>query len=198
MADFNLPTETGTWGYVQGLATEYASARSSGNGGIVGLTGSVGQFWTGTYYKINRALLIYDTSSLGSGATIAQANLVWTTPASATGIDLSTTDFSVTVMKLNWTTFNATHFANIASADVDGVLLNTADFAYETTFTSANLDTTRINKTGNTTFGLISSRDLSETAPTGNEYLKDCKPVLSITLGGANVTHSFALLGVGR
>lgn len=199
MADFNLPTADWSWGAIRGENADYATARSTyytqHNKG-----GYVGQDYSSPNYKVYRALLWYDTSSLGVGAVISKANLVWTY---GTYGNFSGTDFTIYVVKFAWDTsqnfYNDTNYDGVLSADIDTTFLDTADIVNNSTHTSGDLDITRINKTGETMFGLISSRDINANTPTGTEYVRDIKPTLSVTLGGSTTVHKFfPLLGVGK
>lgn len=196
MADFNLPTADWSWGSVRGENADYATARSTFFT-QQNKSGYVGQDYSSPNYKIYRSLLRYDTSSLGVGAVISKANLVWTY---GTFGNLSGTDFTIYVVKFAWDTsqnfYNDTNYDGVLAADIDTTFLDTANIVNNSTHTSSDLDITRINKTGETMFGLISSRDINANTPTGTEYVMGISPTLSVTLGGSH--KFFPLLGVGK
>lgn len=196
MADFNLPTAEWSWGSIRGEDADYATARST-KFTQSNKEGYVGQEYSSPKYKVSRALLRYDTSSLGVGAVISKANLVWTYDTSG---NYSGTDFTIYVVKFAWDTsqpfYNDTNYDGVLAADIDTTFLDTANIVNNSTHTSGDLDITRINKTGETMFGLISSRDINANTPTGSEYVRKIFPTLSVTLGGSH--KFFPLLGVGK
>jgi hypothetical protein len=55
------------------------------------------------------------------------------------------------------------------AADLDGLWRNSSGLSINTQYTSANLDTTRISKTGATYYGLIGYRDKNNIAPATDE-----------------------------
>lgn len=199
MADFNLPTADWSWGSVLGRNADYATARST-YASQQNKSGYVGQDYSSPNCIVYRALLRYDTSSLGVGAVISKANLVWTY---GTYGNFSGTDFTIYVVKFAWNTskdfYNDTNYDGVLAADIDTTFLDTANIVNNSTHTSGDLDITRINKTGETMFGLISSRDINANTPTGTEYVRGIAPTLSVTLAASsNKVRTFPLLGVGK
>lgn len=150
----------------------YATAHD-GAGGVSNtiISISVGQRLSGGSYDVYRAGLSFDTSSLGAGATIVSATL------SVYGFaDTSTTDFNLTVVS------GADLADPLVDADYQDLLnattsfgaLSTSGFVADTWF-DIDLNATglaAISKTGITRFGLRSSRDISSTTPTGDEYIE--------------------------
>ncbi|MGE5041462.1 MAG: hypothetical protein ACM3IJ_01005 [Candidatus Levyibacteriota bacterium] len=164
-------------GFVEGSYTDYATAHSTANYDEMPYTYFyVGQdFYLGWYY-VDRGILKFDTSVLGAGAQIVQANLTLT----AVG-DASNTDFDVEIAKLNWAaqedydsnpTSLQTVFSNCISATADNsIWRNTSGMSQNTPYASGNLDTSWINKTGSTYYCLRSSNDRTSSTPTVQEYL---------------------------
>lgn len=199
MADFNLTTAEWSWGSISGSNADYATARSTYYTQH-NKSGRVGQEYSSPNYKVYRALLRYDTSSLGAGAVISKANLVWTYGSYG---NFSVTDFTIYVVSFAWDTskafYNDTNYDGVLAADIDTTFLDTANIVNNSTHTSGDLDITRVNKTGETMFGLISSRDINANTPTGTEHVIGISPTLSVTLGGSTTAHKFfPLLGVGK
>ncbi len=120
---------------------------------------------------VTRSYLYFDTSEIPSGSTISSAVLYLYGAA-----DNSTTDFSLTVTNGQPTyphdplvggDFNKTQYSGT------GGTLTTAGFSVAG-YNALTLDATGrgwINKGGQTKLELASSRDLSVTTPTGDEYV---------------------------
>jgi len=148
----------------------YADARNNyysyGNNAIW-----IGQQYADPYYSVQRTAIQFDTSSIPDDATVTQANLSVTTLSYGWNAGV---DFIAHVVKHTWTGdyWGDTNFDAILAADFEAVLLDTADITGGTfKSTSDNLDTTRINKTGYTQYGLISKNDRDNNAPSGSEFL---------------------------
>jgi hypothetical protein len=163
-------------GQVNGESSSYSTARGTAvDYDSTGTTYYVGQTYTGGIYLVYRAFLKFDTSSIPDDAIIDQINLklVATT-------DNSTTDFNVIIKKFNWASYDPVSAGNMESV-FDGILSATADdniwrstsgISTNTQYSSGNLNINWINKTGYTYYGLISSRDISGTQPTGSENVR--------------------------
>ena len=158
---------------VYGSNATYATAHDAATGTIhkdeTTYYNYVGQVLSGGVYYLNRAFLFFDTSSLGSGATISAATL------SLYGhSDLSIQDFDITIRDGQPTyphdpvetgDYLYSHYSG------DGGTYGTEGWS-----TGAYNDITVnatgqgwISKTGTTKLALISSRDISETAPDADE-----------------------------
>lgn len=148
-------------------------------------------------FRIQRTFIEFDTSSIDDGATITQVNLKLTCLT-----DLSETDFDVQIVKADWHGLNINNAAQretiydmALSADLDDAIWrNTNGISTNTPYTSGNLSTGWIDKTGYTCYALISKRDRDATEPSGNEliYIADSddptesyRPVLSVTYAAA-------------
>ncbi len=172
---------------IQGVNADYATARSTST------SGSTADLLVGqdTAYTVRRGLLKFDTSGIPSYYTIGQVNLklVVTT-------DYSTTDFDVQVVKADWSSAEPltsgtreAAYDIVGAAAVDALWRNTSGMAVDTPYTSANLDTTWVNLSGYTYYGLRSKNDTDATPPTASEYVTfyrvmdaaEYRPVLVIT-----------------
>lgn len=191
-------------GDVNSQNADYATARSNANGSsMIAATFRVGQ-GTGGGFTIYRSLLKFDTAGIPDTDTISQVvcKLVAT-------INNSTTDFNVIIQKYNWSALDPVGVGNRDTA-YDGVLAatsdtniwrNTSGMSINTQYSSGDLDTAWVSKTTYTYYGLISSRDLSNTPPTTSEFLNigaqenttsGYRPVLTVThAAGASRNSNF-------
>lgn len=153
----------------------------------------IGQYLDGSLYKPYRAFLSFDTSSIGAENNIAQVNMKM-----AITQDYSTNDFDVNILKADWSAYTPASarqqvYTILGSATVDALWRNTSGISLNTYYTSQNLDTTWINKTGTTYYGLRSGNEGS--APTDPErvYLDQWTKTitLSITYGSTGVPKHF-------
>lgn len=179
---------------------DYATARSTSTAYIGESTSArLGQILVATIYNVYRLFVLFNTSSIGAGSTVTQANLTLT-PAQEVGSGT----FTYQIVKHDWSAYAAdlTNATNRETA-YDACLSGTADDSYwaihnnltnNTPYTSGNLSTAWVSKTGTTYYSLRSSRDYDGTAPTGTEYLKmylsdytteSYRPVLSVTYTAA-------------
>jgi len=193
-------------GYMTGNNATYGTARSTSTSFASTLTTiAIGQM---TGYYIFRGLLKFDTSSIPDADTISQVNLkaVCTTNA-------STTDFDVVIQKQNWSaqdplaagTREAAYDGCLAATADDNIWRNTNGISTLTQYTSGNLSVSWPSKTTYTYYGLISSRDVSATAPTGNEYIEIAsqenatsgyRPVLTVTHAAGGWTNITKVNGI--
>ena len=184
-------------GMIQGYdnSGDYNAARSTSNfKDITSDNSGVGQLYlaegAGRYWCF-RTFLKFDTSAIGVGGVISQVNL-----RMAIQNELSTTDFNVQIMKQDWSgqdpitdgNREAAYDACLAGALDDNIWRNTAGAVVDTQYTSGNLDTSWVSKTGNTYYSLLSSRDDAGNAPTGNER------IYVYTAEAAEADHRPALL----
>jgi len=160
-------------GYVSGLHAAYATARSTSSASnIVGTSLSIGQDISD--YFVARSFLKFDTSLIPDSTIVSQVNLIFTINTNS-----STTDFDVQIVKQDWSAQDPIGAASRESA-YDGCLAGTADvniwrntsgIATNTSYTSGNLNTLWVSKTGNTYYSLRSSRDFDNTTPTNSELI---------------------------
>jgi len=214
--DMNYPLEidpdySGTTGdgYVLGNQFSYATARSTSSSfNITNTTMLCGQTFVGTY-EVDRAFLKMDTSGIPDGDTISQVNLNL-----ACTTDNSTTNFDVVIRKQDWSGQDPIGAGNreaafdgcLSASSDDNIWRNTSGMSTNTLYASGNLATAYVSKTGYTYYSLLSSRDVSNTTPTGAEYIalatqdhgtSGYRPVLTVVHAAAATRKSLALLGVG-
>jgi hypothetical protein len=188
-------------GHIYGQNATYSTARSTSTSYSATSTGiNVGQYLFGTHNVI-RGFLKFDTSGIGSSSTVTQVNLKLTVKS-----DYSYTDFDVNIIKQNWSAQDPLSDSNreaaydnvLSSPEDDSIWLNTAGIVTSTQYTSGNLSTAWVNKTGYTYYSLASNRDYdgSGTAPTSHEDIyvysandatASYRPVLTVEIGRAHV-----------
>jgi hypothetical protein len=183
-------------------AADYAVARSTKDerGGVtsnlyIGQNkGAAGP----TLFQVWRAYIAFDTSSIGATSTVTQDNMKLTVLA-----DNSTVDFDVQIAKYDWSAWNGgsdsakmeVAYDGCLAADADdSIWRNTNGISQNTQYTSGNLSTAWVSKTGTTYYGLRSSRDVAATEPAGAEHIRVCsanhatesyRPVLTVLYTGA-------------
>jgi len=116
-----------------------------------------------------RMFLKFDTSSLGASSIITSVKLRLTAKS-----DNSSTDFDVQIVKQDWSsqdpiatgTREAAYDGCLAGTADNNIWRNTSGMSVDTPYESGELDTTWVNKTGNTYYSLRSSRDYAGTTPT--------------------------------
>lgn len=206
------PDYSGTTGdgQINGYDASYTVCRNtSSNFDITSNNFGVGQRISGNYVTY-RGFLKIDTSGIPDADTITQVNL-----KAVMLTDNSTTDFDVVIKKYNWSATDPISGANretpydgcLAATADDNIWKNTASLSINTQYTSGDLNTTWVSKTGYTYYGLISSRDVSNTAPTNNEYIfiasqdhatSGYRPVLTVAHAAiSSRSGRLSLLGVG-
>lgn len=163
-------------GEIYGQNATYSTARSTSAGcDAGGTTARVGQNLSGgTVYYVFRAYLDFDTSALPDDATVTSALL-----GICADSDLSSTDFNLQVYRFGWTVGlcdAGTREGNYdgaygAAATLEGTLRNTADGWSSGTCYTLTLDAAGIDLTGDSKYALVSSRDISNSAPGGNQYV---------------------------
>lgn len=161
-------------GYIYGANAAYAAARStSGQCDVAPGTNkaTIGQQWDGVtlyQYFVYRGYLSFDTSAIPDGAVITAATLYVKALS-----DKSDTDFDIQVYRYAWAEgLCDNREANFdgaygGSATLEGTLRSTADGWVAETYYSMAVATGGINKTGDTKYTLVSSRDVSGTSPAG-------------------------------
>jgi len=167
--------------YTTARASSTAESTTSNNNRLGQLIEAV------TYFSVNRLYFLFDTSTIGAGSTVTQANLKLTVYQ-----DYSDTDFDIVIMKQDWSggTREEQYDACLAGTPDDNILRNTSGISNNTTYTSGNLSTAWVSKTGTTYYSVISSRDVAGNQPSGNEYVNiymqaigtaGYRPTLSVT-----------------
>jgi hypothetical protein len=144
------------------------------SGGVVCFVGQQRFGDSGAYnYYLYRFVAGFDTSGLPDTATISAATFKFYLFQ-----DTSTTDFNVTVVSYTgsypatsgdgllaeWQSFGSTSYGALSTNGI-GSTGSRKNISLNSTGIAA------ISKTGSTIFGLRSSRDLSSTAPSGDEYI---------------------------
>lgn len=195
-------------GYYPFYPDNWRVARITSNELENGATGLIGSYEEadGSVCLIWREYLVFDTSGIPDDATITQANLKLVCVG-----DDTTTDFDVNICKYDWSELEAdptnntkrqTAYGDLLSCDLDANWRSTSGMSLNTQYASANLDTTWINKSGKTYYGLISSHDRNDTRPPlgekryiaiamNNHATAGYRPVLTVTY-----TEAGALLKV--
>jgi len=133
--------------------------------------------WLNAKYYVDRAFLKFDTSSIGGDATVTQVNF------KGTVAELAQADgaFDVVIHKCNWSAQDPLSNGNkeaafdnaFSAAQDDSIWLNTSGKSANTQYTSGNLNTAWINKTGATYYALRTSLDVDDTTPAGSNW---CSP----------------------
>jgi hypothetical protein len=189
--DFGVATDGG----IYGTNVDYDTAGTTSSGT------NDDPFWVGQRcqsgtYRRYRSWLIFNTSSIDDGTVITQVNLKLV--ATANYLANGGEAFDCQISKYLAVGTRETDYDGIFSADADDAIWkNTADVTINTQYASGNLSTAWINKTGNTGYGLRSSRDVSgahDTDGTFYEYFnfassenatESYRPVLSVTYTAA-------------
>ncbi len=163
-------------GYIVGAySTNYNTARGTSSVAEAAANAlTMGQYKDGDYYRVYRAYLKFNTSPIGAGAVVTQANLKLVCTS-----DSSTVDFDVKIVKQDWTNQDPMGTANrealydncLTSTLDDNIWRNTSGMSTGTVYTSGNLSTAWIVVTGNTYYSVCNANDYSNTAPTNLEYL---------------------------
>lgn len=162
-------------GLVSGVYTPtYSTARASSDNCAAYLDNN----WVGQDYdpwiSIWRNYMKFDTTSIPDTDNITQVNMKLTAL-----YDSSTTDFDVKIVKYNWAAYDPVCSGNqetvydgiLAATSDDNIWRNTSGMSLYTQYSSGNLDTNWVDKTGSTYYGLISAEDYNNSAPTNSEYI---------------------------
>lgn len=161
-------------GRVNGQNAAYATARSTAAAfDVTAETMAVGQRVPGDYY-VYRAFAKFDTSAIPDTDVISQVNLKLVCT-----IDSSTTDFDIQIAKYDWSAVDpitalnmeAAYDGCLAATLDDNIWRNTSGMSINTQYTSGNLATDWVSKTGATYYGIRSKEDTNNSAPAGNEFV---------------------------
>ena len=159
-------------GYILGTSPTYATARSTANSTHNTNHQNVGQKYLSFQYTVYRTYVDFDTSALDDGATIGQVNLKLT----CYDYD-STTNFTVYIKKHTWVeglgggNLESNYDGCLAATNETNFWRNTSGMSEDVPYTSGNLDISRVNKTGDTKYSLISLEDINDSAPSGEERI---------------------------
>ena len=187
-----------SYGTVRGANATYSTAHSTAALSYVNRL-YVGQT---TSFICYRGYLKFDTSSIPDTDTVDQVILRMVALT-----DQSTADFDVQIVKYNWSAQDPLASGNMeaaydgclaANAD-DSIWRNTNGMSINTQYTSGNLSTAWVNKTGTTYYGLRSNLDANATQPsalqnvilaTPDDATANYRPCLIVdyTAGGQTLT----------
>lgn len=173
------PDYSGTTGdgYIAGFSATYATAR--GTAYAQNTTSTVmyttNQLAAGDYY-IYRSALKIDTSGIPDTDTISQVNL----SLHCTDKAVPTTNFDVQIVKADWsgsdpidnTTMDAVFDLGLSASLDDNIWQNSSAVAAGNRYSSGNLNTSWVSKTGYTYYILVNSNDRANSAPTDNQTLE--------------------------
>lgn len=191
--DPDFSASTATYYNVEGASATYATARSTATAVQAALY--IGNDKEGNFY-MERGFLKFDTSTIGSGSTVTQANLKITIT-----YDASSSGDYIYVKKCDWSSADPlsagnkdTAFDACLAADVDNSIDTTGNIPANAQKTSANLATDWVSKTGSTYYGLMAKGDHDGTEPSGTDYwtvanpahaTEAYRPVLTVTYTAA-------------
>lgn len=198
-------------GQILGESSGYSTARNTATSlQVTATTMLVGQAYGSSTYTVARAFLKIDTSGIPDTDTVSQVNLKMVVVN-----ENSTQDFSIVIRKYDWSTrdpiaagnMEANYDGCLAATSDDNIWRNTADgVVVNTQYSSGNLNTAWVSQTGYTYYGLLSSRDISSSAPVGSEAENFAtqnhattayRPVLTVTHASSSRAGRMSLLGVG-
>jgi len=161
-------------------STDYSTTRNATTGDYVSdVVSVVGQnFAGGNTYQNGRGFVGWDTSGLNDAVLITDAFLTL-----KAGSDYSTTDFDIVIRNGQPTYPHDT--VEVGDYDIshysgNGGSINTSEGYLVISLNSIGISW--INKSGITKFVLMSSRDISETPPTGQEYVTYNTGTLTLTV----------------
>lgn len=173
--------------YIYGANAVYATAHTTSTGdNKTNDANVVGQRLDGDH-RCYRSYLVFDTSTITASFSVLAASLTMTCVS-----DQSTTDFDVLIRSQDWGASREADYDGALTASAVATWRSTSGIAEDTPYTTAVLPA-GINKTGDTKYSLISSRDLAATVPTGyerillgaQEYATQAhRPYLTITTKG--------------
>lgn len=193
---------------IEGSSATYATARSTSTASDSTATRSLidNTFFSGSYY-VRRLATKFDTSGIPDTDVVSQVTQTHKVESKSVA-----TDSDVQIVKYDWSASDPIGSGNRETV-FDGILAGTLDDAFwkntsaisaGTAYTSGNLSTSWVNKTGYTYYGLMLSRDRNNTAPSGveqiglytqNDATAGNRPVLTVTHAAAQ-RNSILLKGV--
>jgi len=160
-------------GRVAGVSTVYTTARSTSTACLAGGSGSLayGQRLFSSEYYVWQGYVGFDTSGLVGGSVSTATMCVYL------GADTSTTDFQLLLYRWAWSsplcTYTETNYDGTygGSSVLEGVLFDTASGSLSGTWRCVSVDPAGVNRSGYTRYSWVSDRVVSNTIPTGNEYV---------------------------
>jgi hypothetical protein len=199
--------------HIYGDSTSWATARSTRTGyDTSGSSVDLNHDFTSPNYEVRRGLVKFPTNTIGAGSTVTQVNLKLThlwgiIDTTHQDVQICKDDWSATD-PFDWTSSETAYDAILAATLDDAIWRNTSGMADNTQYASGNLATAWVNKTGSTYYGLLLSRDRSNSTPTDTCYVSlgaadhatsAYRPVLTVLYSAAatGVVPRRALLGVG-
>lgn len=197
MARVNIPARA--MYRADGTDTTYATARSTGTDySTAQETATVAHDFNTPNYYVARAVLRFDTSVIGAGATV----LAVTMTLSAQG-DYSTNNDDVQIVKANWRGLTVdVHtdavFDIVLTAALDAVWRNTNGMALDTPYESPALDPAWVVVDGDTYYGLRMARDQAGTQPSDESGMDfhgpaavdpTWRPTLNVMYSRASAQH---------
>lgn len=187
-------------GYVQGDSATYSTARSTSTYFSAGVDYlGIFNYLDGIYYVL-RAFLKFDTSGIPDGDSISQVVMKCTVRS------VGATAFDVQIVKNDWSGYDPLSSGNresafdsvLTSSLDDNIWKNTSGLSTNTQYSSGNLSTSWINKTGYTYYSMQSKNDRDNVAPSTNGQHVQIYSQDSITSGYRpvlTVTHAAAASG---
>lgn len=194
--------------YILGSSTSWLTARNtSASADTTGADLNVNTTKSGATFYCVRSFILFDTSGIPDTDIITQVNLKMTVTSVGGGA------FDVVIRKHDWSAQNPITSGNqetvydacLAAVSDDAIWKNTSGLTVGVQYTSGNLSTSWVSKTGITYYSLISSLDISNTTPTGdnhcypgsqNHATAGYRPVLTIIHASVGRTSRLSLLGV--
>ena len=151
-------------GYIRGDSTSFATARSTStsfdtSNGVY----TVGGYGVSGNYQVFRIFLKYNTSGIPDGDAVSAVTMtMWTNQvlSSAYSVD-------ILIAKLDWSANDPisagnreTNYDDCLAATLDNnILANSGAMVGNAAYTSGSLDTSWVNKTGSTYYGMLIDRD---------------------------------------
>ena len=196
-------------GFLSGQYTNYNAAWNTCNYTAWGSYLRVGQRYDSGWYIVDRAAILFDTSSIPDSDTVTAVSL-----GLLVASDYSYVDFNLLVYRYNWDTSKG--FDNVfdmgAAGSSDGnpavqetPTVNTSGLAAGSWAVFSGLTTSWINKAGYTRYMVRSSRDAAMNAPTTMEYVsfyagdhaESYRPYLDVTHGSGGVQRITRIFAQG-
>lgn len=193
-------------GYVRYITTTWAAVHSAATGDLADYTNTatgMASVWkvSASDWRIYRSFFPTDTSAIADGDTISAASFFYTYDSNIGNVDSTTYEIVQT---------SQASTSSLTTADYDALTFTSGGSGAFTTGTNEiTLNATGlswISKTGVTKIGGINSYDLSDTSPTGKDYMNGryseytgttSDPYLSVTTSSSLGAPSLLLLGVG-
>jgi hypothetical protein len=183
-------------GYVGGSSATYSTARSTSTEyDTTGTSGWFGQNKSGSTYYVYRMGFKFNTSSLGRRALVTNVTMTLTV-----NWDPSGASFNRNIVDFDWASCDP--ISSNQESFYDGALAAPTDALWvsgvvydNTSYTSAALSTSWVNRVGMTYYALVSARDQSATAPTGYECHTIYTSETSTSSYKPKLTVTYSVLG---